>query len=278
MFLVLANYNDDTAVAVYRELWARHGAAQAALLTDEDLLSGVGWSHVQQGSMSQTTLRLRDGRRIYSGEISAVFNRLRYLNAGYLTTLEGSDREYALGETFALVLSWLASLKCVVINPTSVRGLSGDPRSLIEWLRLAGEVGLPTRTVRFTTNARLLSAKNFSAFQPLAGTSLAQAASFVPVQPALVGQAPTLLLEIISDETERLLVIGDKVFGEPQEMANHCLALAERSNTLLLECLFVRSTVRQETIWRCGWVNPFPQLNDAEVACVVSLLESSRSN
>lgn len=277
MFLVLAHSNDNTALAVYRELCARHGQARTALLTDEDLVSGVGWTHLQHGLVSQTVLHLRDGRRVSCDEISAVFNRLRYLNVAHFTTLAGVDREYALGEMSALVLSWLADLKCAVINPPSTLSLNGEHRSLFEWLRLAVDVGLPTRNAHFATNARLISPKNYSAFQPLAGARLTQAVFFTPVQSTLVGQAPMLMLENINAETQKLLVIGERVFGELQELSSQCLALARRSNTKLLECVFVRSVVRQEKVWRCGWVNSFPELNYEEVAAVVSLLEAKPS-
>jgi len=277
MFLILSNDNDATALAVHKEMCRRQGADAVLLLTDADLLNSVGWSHVQQDMGTRTVLRLPDGRQLESDHIRAVFNRLRHLNPVHFKTLHPDDHVYALSEMFALLLSWQASLKCRVVNPASVRGLGGNNRSLLEWLKLAGESGIPTRSARFTTNARLVQGRAFSTFQPPTGVGLAQAAYFMPVPQAIVGQEPTLFLEAICEETERLLVIGKTVFGELREMADCCLALAERSNTQLLECIFVRSATKQEDVWRCGWINPFPELREPEISAVASFLENESS-
>jgi hypothetical protein len=274
MFLVLTNNDDPTAMAVYRELCARQGADSVALLTDEELSVGTGWSYTHDDNITRTTLRLRDGRSFSSEDITAVFNRLRYLNGAHFVAFDGRDREYAVGEMFALLMSWLTSLKCPVVNPAGVRGFSFSNRTFLEWFKLAGEVDLPTRAAHFTTDARLMSATGFSAFQPLAGMTLAQVANFPAVSSSIVGRAPTVWLEPIRDETQRLLVVGSAVIGEPKEMAGPCLALAERSDANLMEFIFVRSSMRQEDDWRCGWINPLPQLSDAEVSAVTSFLEA----
>ncbi len=275
MFLILAHYDDPTALAVYQELCARHSATNVAVLTDADLARGISWSYTHLDGAADSTLRWRDGREISSAAINAVFNRLRYLNPASFAALSETDREYAVGETYALVLSWLTSLRCAVVNPASARGMSGAHRSPLEWLKLAGEVGISTRRAQFTTNARLVSPKGFDAFQPPAGASLAQAASFAAIAPAVSGQLPTLFLESVRPEApQRLLVVGDSVIGELQEMAESCLALARRTGVSLLECFFVRSSARQEDVWRCAGVETHPQLNAAEIAAVVQLLES----
>lgn len=274
MFLVLTHNDDPTALAVYRELCARQGPDSVALLTDEDLSVGTGWSYSHYENITRTTLRLRDGRSFSSDDITAVFNRLRYLNGVHFKSFDVRDREYAVGEVFALLLSWLTSLKCPVVNPAGLRGFSFSTRSFLEWFKLAGEVDLPARAAHFTTDARLMPAAGFSAIQPLAGMTLAQVANFRPVTTAIVGRAPTVWLEPIRDETQRLLVIGGVAIGDPKEMAGPCLALAQRSNASVLEFIFVRSTLRKEDDWLCGWINPMPQLSDAEVSAVTRLLEA----
>lgn len=273
MFLVLMNTDDPTALAVYRELCARQGAGHVALLTDEDLAVGTGWSYTHDEKGTRTTIRLRDGRCFASEEVTAVFNRLRYMNGAHFVGFDVRDREYAVGEMFALILSWLTSLKCPVVNPAGLRGFSFSNRSFLEWFKLAGEVDLPTRAAHFTTDARLVSAPGFSAFQPLAGMTLAQVSNFRPVASSIAGRAPTVWLEPIHDETRRMLVVGGVAIGDPREMAGPCLALAQRSNAGLMEFMFVRSAMRKEDDWRCGWINPMPQLGDAEISAVTSLLE-----
>lgn len=260
-------------MAVFMELCARQGADNVALLTDAELSVGMGWSYSHEKNIIRSKMRLSDGRSFTSDEVTAVFNRLRYLNAAHFTTFDDLDREYAVGEMFAFVLSWLTSLKCPVINPAGVRGFSYSNRNFLEWFKLAGEVGLPTRAAHFTTDARLMSAAGFSAFQPHSGMSLAQAANFPPVASSIVGRSPTVWLEPIRDETQRLLVIGNQVIGEPQELADTCMALAKHTNASLMEFSFVRSALTKEDVWRCGWINPVPQLSDSEVSSVTRLLE-----
>ena len=274
MFLVLTNNDDATAMSVYKELCARQGADRVAFLNDKELSVGTGWSYTHDNNITRTTLRLRDGRCVTSDDITAVFNRLRYLDSANFVTFDVRDREYGVGEMFALLLSWLTSLRCPVVNRAGVRGFSYSNRTILEWFKLAGEVGLPTRAAHFTTNARLMSLPGFSAFQPLAGMALSQVANFSPVMSSIVGTAPTVWLEPVRDETQRLLVIGDVAIGEPKSMAGPCLALAERAGASLMEFIFVRSTTRQEDEWRCGWINPLPQLSDAEISAVTSLLEA----
>lgn len=274
MFLVLTHNDDQTAIAVYKELCARQGTSNVGLLTDEDLIAGTGWSYTHAENNIHTRLRLRDGRSFSSDDIKAVFNRLRFLNGAHFGTFDTRDREYAVGEMFALMLSWLTSLKCPVVNPTGVRGFSFSNRTFLEWLKLAGEVGLPTRAAHFTTDARLMFARGFSAFQPLAGMTLSQAANFPAIQSSIVGRAPTIWLGPIRDDTRRLLVIGSDAIGEPKEMSIRCIELVKRANAGVMEFIFVRSALPNEDDWQCGWINPMPRLSEQEVSAVTSLLEA----
>ena len=59
------------------------------------------------------------------------------------------DRQYALQELSALVMSWLASLSTPTLNPPDTCGLSGAWRSPAEWALLAGEAGLEATPVVF---------------------------------------------------------------------------------------------------------------------------------
>lgn len=272
MFLILAHAGDATATAVHQVLCARYGTRNVTLLTDEALVSRVGWAHALNGRGVGTTLRLPDGRCIAAADIAAVFNRLRYLNPAHFASLAEADRAYAVCETFALLISWLAGLPCPVVNRPDVRSLSGNHRSLIEWLKLAAEAGLPTRAIQFATNARLTSARGFFAFQPLAGTHLAHIDGFVATRTPVLGQRPTLFLEATAPQTESLLVIGDIAYGKLRIFADAARALARRVRAELLECVFVRPVLRDDDEWRCTWINPLPELGAKEVAAVADLL------
>ncbi len=272
MILLLSTYRDETARAVYEALRARQDPPELLWLTDVELLSGVGWSHRQADGVTATTLRLSEGRSVNSTEITAVFNRLSFLNPHYFSAFNEVDRQYAAGEMFALLLSWLASLPCPFINPVGARDLAGGSRSLLGWLQLAGQAGLPTRQAQFATNARLVGPKSYTTYQPTVGAGLSQIALFAPVAPGLAGQNPALLLSTVTQETRRLLVIGANVWGELPEMAAGCLKLARLSGTSVLECVFARVDGPAPENWLLSAVNPLPSLAPAEASAVAELL------
>ncbi len=272
MFLILTHNDDPTSVAVFSDLCKRVGEEKVVLLTDEQLVIGTGWSYTQVGKASNTTLRLPDRRSVSSDGISAVFNRLRYLNGAHFASFEEVDRTYAVGEMYALLLNWLTSLQCRVVNPAGLRGFNSSGRSFLDWFKLAGDVGLPVRNAHFTTDARLMPSARLSAFQPLPGMTLAQAAYFPGVASTVLGRAPTVWLQPVGEETQKLLVVGEDVFGGPREFAKPCLALADRARLSLVEFIFVRSNA--DDAWLCGWINPFPQLSGQEVSAVAKMLEN----
>jgi hypothetical protein len=280
MYVILAHPGDEVASAVCHELILRYGAPHVALLSDEELTQQTVWAHWQEGNNVRTTLCLADGRRLESADLTAVFNRLRYLTMPHFNVASVADHDYAISEMFALLLSCLASLACPVINPVSRRSLGGADRSLFEWLRLAGRVGLPTRGAQFTTNARIFSSRGYWPHQPPAEVSLSLAAAFPPVARAIIGQSPTLFLEPLGLAVERMLVIGDTVCGRLPELNAPCLRLARLSQTSLLECFFARSEgdarSNDAKTWRFCWANSFPSaLSSAEVSALADLLAAN---
>jgi hypothetical protein len=88
----------------------------------------------------RTRLRFQDGLEVGDAQLSGVFNRLGgfYVAPGR----SSGDAEYAACEWNALLLSWLVSLRCPVLNrPRPVSGLGGY-RSLGAWRHLAYQAGL----------------------------------------------------------------------------------------------------------------------------------------
>jgi hypothetical protein len=272
MILLVSTHQDETVRAVYEALSVRQDQPKLLWLTDVELLSGIGWSHRQADGVTTTTLRLSNGRSVCSTEITAVFNRLSFLNPHYFATFNEVDRQYAASEMFALLLSWLASLRCPFINPVGARDLAGGSRSLLGWLQLAGQSGLPTRQAQFTTNARLVAQKSYAVYQPMIGAGIMQTSFFTPVASGLAGQNPALLLSTVTQETRRLLVIGDEVSGDLPEMFAGCLRLAQLSKTRLLECVFSHEDSLAPENWLLSAVNPLPSLAPSEAAAVAELL------
>jgi hypothetical protein len=190
-------------------------------------------------------------------------------------------------ELFALLLSWLASLPCAVVNPPSPRGLAGAERSPLEWLGLAARCGLPTRATRLTTNARAFARVGFERCGNLAGRSLPsprglRAGGGVPAAELLrrevaipPGPRPALYREPVGPDRRRVLMVGDRVLGAPSPWwAEACRRLAARSGCPLLEVVLV-STTRRPDDWAVQEAGAFPHLSGGEaVGAIVELLEA----
>src|SRR5215204_2183638 len=104
MFLILAHYGDQLAQRVYELLCSKHGASSTRLLTSDDLAITTRWALHQEGSQVRTEMSWSDGR-LSSDAISAVFNRLRFVTLPQFVEADTVDREYAVMEMHAFVLS-----------------------------------------------------------------------------------------------------------------------------------------------------------------------------
>jgi hypothetical protein len=274
MFLVLAHHADLLARTVYDLLCKRRGGESTRLLTGDDLALNARWTLRQDGSRVRSEMHLPDGSRLSSGEFTAIFNRLRFATVPQFTEAGAADREYAVMEMHAFLLSWLAGLKCLVINAPSPRSLGGEMRGTGEWLLLAGRVGLPSRRMRFATNARRFSKLHYDPFVPLEGAGLLVESALNPTARAIIGSAPVHFLEPLGADRRRILVIGEKAQGDlPARLLEGCLRLARAGGCSLVEFTFARAATEGDWVF-CD-ANPFPQnLERDEAEALVSLLES----
>ncbi|HLL76672.1 MAG TPA: hypothetical protein VK421_15565 [Pyrinomonadaceae bacterium] len=274
MFLVLAHHGDPLAARVYERLRARHGATRARLLTADDLALSTRWALRQDGERVETLMSFPDGTRISSAEIAAVFNRLCHAVAPHFAAAPEADRDYALMETHAFLLSWMAALPRV-INPARPRGLGGDVRGVAEWLLLAGRAGLPARGMRFATSARLFPKPAYEAHVPLEGAGLALGSPVRPASRATLGSAPAHFLEPVGEERRRIVVVGSRAYGDglPPKLADKCLRLAREVGCELAEFSFARAT--EGSGWRFCGGGSFPfDLPEPETGALVELLEA----
>lgn len=275
MFLILSHFHDETASSVANVLASRHGAQSVKTIPAEQLAAQVGWSHRHGKAGVETNLRLSDSDTVSSHQISVVFNRVRHVPVPHFESSSKADRDYAAAEIHALVLSWLSSVNCPVVNRASVRGLGGANRSLAEWLLLAGRAGLPTRRLRFTTNSRIFPSKDLEPFVPGAGAGLATPSGFQPVLPAVIGNSPALCLEPMNQDYRRVLVVGDDVLGEAaREFREPLLNLAKIADCQLLEVIFARGRNSEKDSWVVSGIDQFPHGVDiSEIAAIAGLLE-----
>jgi len=259
-FLVLADEWDQTAARVASQLATRHGRAAVRSLSPRQLATEVSWSHRVEQHGNTTTLRLADGTSLEDGGLSVVLNRLRFVDPPQFAAASAADREYAGAELSALLTSWLAGLRCAVVDRPRPPHLSGGWRSTIGWQVLAGEAGLPTRRLRYTTNGRRFAVPGLFPLEPPTATN---------------GAAPGCLAEPADDGYARVLVAGDVVSGSPPSVdPAACLRLARSGGTSILELRFTRSASTARWTFADAVTLPTITTNE-QVGLVVGWLETA---
>jgi hypothetical protein len=144
VWLVLCQDGDGDAADLAPRLRER-GLTPLELVLASELVHGVCWDHRLGTWGSHTRLLLADGREFESREVDAVLNRLYWVTAGGFLGASETDREYAGGELYALVQSWLASFGARMVNQPAGLGLAGSWRTTVEWRALARGAGLAVR-------------------------------------------------------------------------------------------------------------------------------------
>jgi hypothetical protein len=266
-FVLLEHAGDPVARALARELAARHGEASVIRLAAELLGREPRWEHYLDSHTVRTVLTLNNAQRLDSAEITAVVNRLHCSTPDHLAS---EHRDYAAAEVNALLLSWLRSLTCLVLNRPMPRGLAGAELSFPEWLHLAGRSGLSVGDYVFTTDARRTAAAGGGAFA--CSTDGGLAPDYSQRLPRFgSGRRPAVAAAVPADHPQRLLVIGRRVLGAaPQAVVEASLALAGRVGFGLLELWFATPD------WTLAGVQPFPsELSAAEIDMLASVLEGS---
>ena len=201
MILVLCDEADRSA------LWAmdvlRERGLSPTMLTGETLASVVRWHHRLGTAGVECELSFPGGAHLCSREIRGVLNRLPYIPSAWQRRIGGPDREYALQEIYAFILSWLHALPGPVLNPPTPQGLCGNWRHPAAWAALAVSVGLPARPFRQT-----------SADSPLLPSQIAA-----------------------NSTTSTVYVVGTRAIGHSvliSSYAQNCVRLAEKSLSPLL--------------------------------------------
>jgi hypothetical protein len=261
--LILAQPGDLTARRVAHALRARYGSRAVVELSMHSLTTARAFTHCIGADGTDTHLVLRDGARVACGDIDVVFNRLRSVEVPQFLRASNGDREYAASEVFALLVSWLTSLRCPVINPASATTLSGVSRHHFEWCRLASDAGLPAPVVHVTSSPRRFPPAGLTRIDN--ETGLANAPGWFA--PRLTGRSATAL------------VIGDAIIGDlPSRLLPGVRRLMQRARLSLARCDFVELV---EATGECVFagVDEFPQLETGkEIARLTAALESAAAS
>jgi hypothetical protein len=236
VFAVLAHAGDAGAELLAQELGHRAGAPAVALVWAEELLLDSSLTHRLGGEGVVTEIELASGQRLDSGELAGLACRLTHAPVPHFDRGEEVERRYAALEAHALLLSWLAGLRCPVVNPVTSRGLPGPDPEPPELLTLATACGLRGRRFQLDTRAE-----------------------------------PQLRLEPLEGDPREVLVAGRRVLGAlTAEEAVACAELARRLNCPVLEVRLAASAEGGEQVV-CG-VDPLPQLGSEGAAAVADLL------
>lgn len=264
-YLVLAHVDDDSAWRVTRRLEVDGPRGVVRLVSAEELLHARRWSHrVRPGGVG-TEVVLPDGTAVPERELGGVFNRLRGVVMPHFEKASTADRQYATMEMFSLLLSWLASLPCPVVNPPTPRGLGGAYRKPVAWLALASQAGLPVPRVRVTSDRRRFTV---SGLVPLP----------VPTAREPFGAGPGWLVSPLSEDRRSALIVGDRLLGDlPPGLDQTCLRLARLAGVSLLRVYFQATSGGNPDAWVVTGADPLPDLpDDRSVDAVVELLTGRR--
>jgi hypothetical protein len=163
-FLILAETADTLALRVGAWLRREHGAAALGVISPETLALAPRFVYRQApGEFSpelhiEFEIELASGVQLCTGELGAVFNRLRPPDPPQFRGASPADRQYASAELSALWVSWLEALQSqgtLVVNPPA-RGALQPAYSRLEWLGLACRAGLPVAAAALGEAERLV--------------------------------------------------------------------------------------------------------------------------
>lgn len=269
--LVLCGVDDRSAVRVYCALRDRLGSKAVELVSAEEMALAPGWRHTIESGRVDTVLTLPGGRRLQMEQMGLVFQRIQQVDVPQFQGSRPDDREFALAEMQALLLSWLAGLPCPVVNRAGPRGLCGAQRSRFEWLALAVSAGLPTRGFELVSEARRFGRSSFTPHVPVSGAVLDDPPPMP--QATLLGRAPAQYLEPIDSLQHRVLVAGGRCLNVPPDTsAEGFLNLARLSGESLLEIRLGR--IRGE--WRFCGATTIPEIPPEAAGFVADSLAELR--
>jgi len=212
---------------------ATHHDADDVVTVGAVELAAASWSHRSVHSPSSTTVRLKNGTLIDTGQFGAVLNLVRSLPVTGFARASHHDRAYV--EQQAMFVSFLRSFDCRVINSVDGQGPLGV-QSPLRWSTLARRCGIDTSADGVATGARLLAQR---------------------VMSTAVTASPT-----------NVTIVGDRVFGAASPMhARQCRRLARAAGCELLGLRFSDGPHRQLLA-----VDPFPPLSGNIADAVARLL------
>ena len=223
MFFVFAGSGDAAALWATQGLRAR-GLDPVEFITPAMLAASPRWEHRVGESGAATSIDFHRDRRLASGRVSGIINRIGFLPLELFQNGKPDDRQYAQQELTALLMSCFHGLDCPVMNRPVAQGMAGAWRHPAEWAILASRAGLCAWPYRMRTGV------------PMTGWSLAP----------------------LDLPRKMIFVIGNRVSGEaPQHILDASQRLAALSRTAMLGVEFVAGPQNE---WTFAGACPQPDL------------------
>lgn len=136
----------DRVAARLALLLEKMGISPVRRVTELEL-AHARWAHWISGlGNCSTWVRLEDGTVLGPG-LRGVVNRLTTLTLPQAVA-SSADADYARHENFALLISWLAGLRCTVIDRPTASSLGGTGLSHSDWVGRALSAGFCVPPVR----------------------------------------------------------------------------------------------------------------------------------
>lgn len=248
--LVIADACDRGARAVAEVVAARHGEQAVRTVAPATLTTLATWQHRIVRGRASTSVRLPDGTWLADPPAPVVLNRMRWVITP--TMPSEVDRQDAVMELHALLLSWLAGLDAAVVNPPTPANLAGVGLTELDVLARLAHRGLPVRTFELTTQRRTTAAAAGDDVDP----------------PYRRGPEPA--------RRARVLVADRTTPGAPAGSDGVCRRVAEVLGCPLLAVELAREDPRG---WVVSGVDPLPPLRvPAEVDAVADLVDRLAAN
>lgn len=221
MILILA-HEWDTATHALAGQWV---ASLAKIVTPRHL-SQPGWQY-RAGNPDAFRFAI-EGESGAVKNIQAIVSRMYWLSEYDLPHIQAADRGYVAAEMNAFLLAFLTEPQCPVVNLPSVNSLCSPFARPESWLKLAAQIGLPTKRLERTARFN---------------------------QPILPNE---------SNELKKIVtVIGDDCFGEQAELLfDWARRLAIAAKVQLLQVEFEQLNHK----WVLCNANPCPDLTEPFLA------------
>lgn len=253
--LLLCNQNDAVAFSLYNCLAAT--GIEARIVTAEDLQYAFLWTHnLDQHGKGSTEIILQENKIIYSHDLKAVWNRIRYFPMAHFKN--ETDRYYAQNEMSALYISFLKSIDHALIFPVSTYNFSIPEDNPMYLKHEAIKAGLKVLNYYFTTSPKWRSPKNMIPIVP----DKKSISTFQKKAPHLVWQNEPVAFSEIASEPKSAWIVGDEILGDEIILKNNSLKrLAKNLKKELVEVQFAKTAEG----YKVSFINSFPAYVPVEV-------------